>query len=154
MPFGGPLHAFQQEMNRLFDQFFGMEPISRRPLFGAMEEGFAGSFPALDIKETDKGIRVTAELPGVNEKDIQLSICGNSLTIKGEKREEKEEKEANYFRTERHYGAFSRVVPLPEEVEMNKVEATFKNGLLEIELPKSEKVTSQKKKIEIKTAKH
>lgn len=142
----GPLVALQHEMNRLFDRFFGrdiMEPF--------YEEWFQSAYPQLDIKETDKDVKVSVELPGMDEKDIQVSMTGNSLTIKGEKKEEKEEKEANYIRSERRYGMFNRVVQLPEGIDSNKATASFKNGLLEIEIPKSEKEAAQKKKIDIKT---
>jgi HSP20 family protein len=143
---GSPFMALQHEMNRLFDRFFGRE---MEPFYG--EEWFPTAYPQLDVKETDKDVKVSVELPGMDEKDIQISMTGNSLTIKGEKKEEKEEKEANYIRTERRYGMFNRVVQLPEGIDSNKASAYFKNGLLEIEIPKSEKEAAQKKKIDIKT---
>ncbi len=144
---GSPFMALQQEMNRLFDRFFGREA---EPFYPMEEMGFPTAYPQMDVKETDKAIKIAVELPGMDEKDIQVSISGNSLTIKGEKKEEKEEREGSYVRMERRYGSFNRVVPLPDEVDKNKAEASFKNGLLEIELPKSEKAAAQKKKIEIK----
>ncbi len=144
---GGPFMALQQEMNRLFDRFFGRE---MEPFYPMEELGFPTAYPQMDVKETDKSIKIAVELPGMDEKDIQVSISGNSLTIKGEKKEEKEEREGSYIRMERRYGSFNRVVPLPDEVDRDKAEASFKNGLLEIELPKTKDAAAQKKKIEIK----
>jgi HSP20 family protein len=145
-----PFVALQQEMNRLFDRFFG-EESSLYPSSIA-EEWLSTSYPQLDIRETAKGLKVSVELPGMSEKDVHVSITGNSLTIKGEKKEEKEEKHANYVRMERRYGSFNRVIPLSEEIDPDRAEATFKNGLLEIELPRSEKAESQRKRINIKTS--
>ncbi len=147
---GSPLVSLRNEVNRLFDRFFGREAAPFfPPAFG--EEWYSEKFPQLDMSETDKEIKLAVDLPGMSEKDIDVSISGNTLTIKGEKKEEKESKEANYIRTERRYGSFSRVIDLPDEVDPQKAEANFKNGVLEISLPKTEKA-GQKKKIDIKTA--
>jgi HSP20 family protein len=131
-------------INRMLDDFFGgMEPLE--------EDGRWFAYPRVDIKETDNEIKISAELPGMDEKDIDITIAGNTLTIKGEKKEEREEKEANYYRSERRFGSFSRVIDLPEEVDTNKVDAMFKKGVLSITLAKSERAKSSVKKIPIKS---
>jgi HSP20 family protein len=104
--------------------------------------------PSLDVSETKNNIVVKAEAPGVDPKDIDISLMGDVLTIKGEKRQEKEEKDQNYHRVERSYGVFTRSVRLPQEVQSDKIEASYKNGILKITLPKSEE--AKKKEIKIK----
>jgi HSP20 family protein len=106
--------------------------------------------PAFDVSETDEHIIVKADLPGVDVKDIDISIVGNVLTVKGEKKQEKEEKGESYHRIERSYGRFSRSISLPAEVNPEAVEAVYKDGVLKLTIPKAEK--SKPKKIEIKTA--
>lgn len=106
--------------------------------------------PAFDVSETDEHIIVKADLPGVDVKDIDISIVGNVLTVKGEKKQEKEEKGESYHRIERSYGSFSRSISLPAEVNPEAVEAVYKDGVLKLTIPKAEK--SKPKKIEIKTA--
>lgn len=106
--------------------------------------------PAFDVSETDEHIIVKADLPGVDVKDIDISIVGNVLTVKGEKKQEKEEKNESYHRIERSYGSFSRSISLPAEVNPDAVEAVYKDGVLKLTIPKAEK--SKPKKIEIKTA--
>jgi HSP20 family protein len=104
--------------------------------------------PSLDVSETKNNIVVKAEAPGVDPKDIDISLMGDVLTIKGEKRQEKEEKDQNYHRVERSYGVFTRSVRLPQEVQSDKIEASYKNGILKITPPKSEE--AKKKEIKIK----
>lgn len=138
-----PVAGLQREMNRLFDDFFGRD-------FGI--EPFRGPgqwMPALDVSETDKAVIVKAELPGLDVKDVEVSITGSVLTVRGEKKDEKEQKTRNYHRIERTYGSFERVVQLPCPVKNDQTQATFKNGVLTIELPKSEQVRS--KSVQIKT---
>jgi HSP20 family protein len=104
--------------------------------------------PLVDISETDTHLIIKAELPGIDAKDVDVSITGDRLTIRGEKQQEKLEKEENCYRSERYYGAYQRVIDLPTRVEEDKTEATFKKGVLTITLPKVEKV--KKKQINIK----
>ncbi|MFB3925428.1 MAG: Hsp20/alpha crystallin family protein [Syntrophales bacterium] len=144
-----PFFSLAREMNRLFEDFFGREIA--RPF--EAEEWYE-TFPRIDVRESDKKITVTAELPGMEEKDIDLLLTADSLTIKGEKKEEIEEKEENYLRMERRYGAFHRVIPLPEEIDAEKAEANFKNGILRVDLPKSEKAGARKKRVPIKSEMH
>jgi HSP20 family protein len=102
------------------------------------------------VSETDKEIKVSAELPGMDDKDIDVSLTRDALTIKGEKKEEKEDKGKDYYKMERSYGSFTRSIPLPVEVDTDKVQATFKKGVLEITLPKTAKAIQETKKIPIK----
>jgi HSP20 family protein len=105
--------------------------------------------PAFDVSETDKELIVKGEVPGMDKKDINITVSDGMLTIRGEKKHEKKEENEHYHRVERRYGAFSRTMRLPHEVEADKVDATYKEGVLSIRLPKSEAV--EPKKIEIKT---
>jgi HSP20 family protein len=143
-----PFGAFQREMNKLFDDFFGGFQLSP---WAPLERRLAAAFiPHVDVSETDKDIKVSAELPGMDEKDIDVSVTRDTLTIKGEKKEEKEDKGKDYYKMERSYGSFTRSVPLPVEVDTDKVQATFKKGVLEITLPKTAKAIQETKKIPIK----
>lgn len=143
-----PVHALQRNMNRMLEDFFtGFEMEPWEPFTGAN----GGFTPAINVTDKETALEVTAELPGMEEKDIQVSLEENLLTIAGEKKEEKEEKKENgYYRMERHYGSFQRVVPLPAEVSTDKVEATFKKGVLHILLPKKPEAAAKTKKIEVK----
>jgi HSP20 family protein len=132
----------RNEMDRLWDEYFGPGRRALQP----MEETW---LPAVDVSETGDKVTVKAEIPGMEAKDIEISMVGDTLTIKGEKKAEREEKEENYHLVERSYGAFSRVMKLPATVQADKVEATYKNGVLTVVLPKKEEV--KPKPIEIKT---
>ena len=146
---GSPFGEFQKEMNRLFDNF-SENMFSLSPMKWNMPE-ISAAYPKMDVSETDKEFKITAELPGVEEKDIDVSISNEMLTIKGEKKAEKEEKKPNYYRMERSYGTFQRSIPLPTEVEKDQVQASFKKGVLNIVLPKSEKAVKESKKVTIKS---
>jgi len=107
--------------------------------------------PALDVQEADDHVRVTAELPGLMKEDVELSIEGNNtLVLSGEKKSEEEKKEGGYYRSERYYGSFSRRILLPADVDFDKAEASFKNGVLTVMLPKTEEAKRKHRKIEIK----
>jgi HSP20 family protein len=147
-----PLVSFQNEMNRLFDDFW-RDPFSMRPFekFARMGTTGWGSFnPDVDISETDKEIKLEAELPGLDENDLDISISNDVLTIKGEKHDQSERKDQNYYYAERSYGSFSRQFSLPAAVNEDKIEATFKKGVLTITLPKRPEVVEQRKRIAIK----
>jgi len=137
-----PAASLQREMNRLFDDFFArdflVEPF----------KGIGEWRPALDVPETETSVIVKADLPGLEAKDLDVALRGDLLTIKGEKKEEKEEKTKSYHRVERHYGSFERSVRLPATVKADQVKASFKNGVLQIELPKTEE--ARQKSIHIK----
>jgi len=140
-----PFALLRQEMDELFDNFFrgfDMEPFfGRRP----------GTFnPNVDITENEKEIKVSAELPGMDDKDIEVTLNKDSLTIKGEKKEEKENRGKDYYCMERSYGSFNRTIHLPVEVDTNKAEAQFKKGVLTVKIPKTAKALEEKKKITVK----
>ncbi len=128
MPWRG-ISGLKQEMDRLFDRF----TESKWDEWPALGEWA----PSLDLKETKDSLVVKAEVPGMDPKDIEISLQENLLTIKGEKKREKEQKDEHYHRVERSYGAFTRSVTLPVGVDASKVDATFKNGLLTVMLPKT-----------------
>lgn len=138
--------SLQRDLSRILDRFshgFGRDELARR------EEWWGGSFPAVDVAETDKEILVTAELPGIDEKDLDLSIRGSQLLIRGEKKAEKEEKGEHYYHKESTYGSFSRSIPLPTEIDDGHIEATYQKGVLKIKLPKSAVAQKASKKISV-----
>ncbi|MSP52507.1 MAG: Hsp20/alpha crystallin family protein [Alphaproteobacteria bacterium] len=124
-------HSLRHEMDRLFEDFFGQAPWAPR----AWDRGCS---PTVEVSETDKQIEIMAEVPGVDEKDVDVSLSEGALTIKGEKKSEKEEKDEkkNYYRLERRYGAFQRSFQMPGDIDDAKVEATFNNGVLKVVVPK------------------
>jgi len=126
-----------EEWERRFDDLFG-RPSWRLPV----EE--RGWMPAVDVFEKADRFVVKAELPGMKEEDIDVSVVGDTLSIKGEKKTETEVKEEDYYRCERSYGSFYRSIPLPPNVDANKIEASFDDGVLEVALPKSAKVKPKK----------
>jgi len=144
-PFGEltPFRDFERmrrDMDRLWDSFFER---------GVRRTDDDGSWlPSLDVAETKNDIVVKAEVPGMDPKDIDISLSDGLLTIKGEKKQEKEEKEENYHYVERSYGAFCRSVRLPTEVQSDKISASYKNGVLKVTLPKSDE--AKKKEVKIK----
>lgn len=139
-----PFSLLRREMDSLFENFSnGFAPGSFEGRFGAFS-------PKVDVTESDKEIKVSAELPGMDEKDIDISLHNNMLSIRGEKKEEKEDKGKDYYRMERSYGSFSRTIQVPAEVEADKVEATFKKGVLSISLPKTARAVEETKKIAVK----
>lgn len=150
--------TFRTEFDRLFDRFdrgFRLPSLSRMfdldPAWG--EAAAAGSaVPAVDVTEDESAYKITAELPGLTEKDIEVSMSGDNLVLKGEKRQDKTEKSENYYLSERSFGAFRRVFRLPEGVEHDKIAATFTHGVLTLTLPKSADIRKQQKKIEIKAS--
>lgn len=142
-----PFNELQLEMNRVFDNFFkGFDIVP----FESSGDGFGKYNPSIDVKENEKEITVTAELPGLEEKDFELLMTDDTLTIKGEKQEEKEDKGKDYYRMERSYGCFNRVIPLPEGIDTKHVDAKFKNGVLKVTLPKTDEAKKKVKKITIK----
>lgn len=136
------LIALQERMNRLMEESFGRLRKEEGLVSGAWT-------PAVDIYETENSLVVTAEIPGVSEKDIDVRIENNQLVIKGERKFEKETKEENYHRIERIYGNFYRSFSLPNTVDHEKVKAEYKNGVLKIVLGKKEEVKPKQIKIEV-----
>jgi HSP20 family molecular chaperone IbpA len=109
-----------------------------------------GKIPAVDIADTEKAYEITAELPGMDEKNVEVKFSNGVLTIKGEKKEEKEEKNKDYHLSERRYGSFQRSFTVPEGVDAEKIDATFKDGLLTVSLPKTPEAQKKEKQIAIK----
>jgi len=126
----------------VFDGFFN--DLELPDVFG--EEGML--VPAFDISETEKEYMITGEIPGIDAKELDITLLDGILTVKGEKRQEKEDKDENYHRVERHYGSFQRNFRIPEKVKTDKLDATYKGGVLKLTLPKAE--ASEAKKIEVK----
>lgn len=135
------LGDIQHEMNRLFDSFFG------RPATAQAAERLW--VPLVDMSETKDDVVVTFELPGLNDKDIALTITGDVLTLRGERKWEHDLRNESFHRVERAYGKFERSVPLPIAVQADKVKATFRDGLLEVRLPKAEEVKPKEIKVDI-----
>ena len=132
----------------MFDNFFRGFDVAPR---GFAAGGMGIFTPSIDVKENEKEFIIKAELPGVEEKDIEVTVANDSVTIKGEKKEEKEDKDKNYYYMERSYGSFSRVIPLKAEIESSKAEARFKNGILDIKIPKNQSIKAKGTKVPIKT---
>lgn len=151
---GDMFHSMRHEMERLFDRFAGFD----LPGFGRDIEHFwprttGGMLSvSVDIAEDDKAYTVTAELPGMDEKDIDVDITDDVLTLKGEKRAEKEEKNKNRYVRERSYGAFERSFVLPADVDADRIDAKFAKGVLTVVLPKNPRAQAARKKIAVKTA--
>ncbi|EJC84056.1 molecular chaperone (small heat shock protein) [Rhizobium leguminosarum bv. trifolii WSM2297] len=139
--------SLHREVNRLFDDVLrgfgsGLPSLSSANTFG-------GGWPSVEVSNNEKEIKVTAEVPGLQEKDIEVLLNDGVLTLKGEKQSETEDKDRQF--SERYYGRFERRIPLGVEVKEDQVDAIFKNGVLTVTLPKSEKAQSQVKRIAIKS---
>jgi HSP20 family protein len=143
-----PVFQLKHRLDHLFDDFF--ESFDRTP-FEPFGESFGAFSPRVDVSENDEEIKVTAELPGLDEDDIEVSLAHNLLTVSGEKQEEVEDNGKNFYRMERSYGSFRRTIPLPVEVEADKVKAKFKKGILTVTLPKTAEAQRQARRIPIKT---
>ena len=148
-------HSFRSEMDRLFDRFgsgFGFPSLRR--MFD-IEPGWRSSFnfsmPAIDMSEDEKAYKISAELPGIDAKDIDVSVSGDMLVLKGEKRQEKEEKDKNYHFSERAYGSFQRAFDLPASVDRDKIAADFSKGVLTVTLPKKAEAQKPQRKIDVKS---
>jgi HSP20 family protein len=146
-PFMG-LTRWETEMDRMMDEFFGRRMRSWLPerwLGGDVEI----TAPSVDVYEEKDDIVVKAELPGLDKNDIEVNISDSHLTLKGEKKKEEKVEDKDYYRCERSYGAFLRAVDLPAAVQGDKVKASFKNGILEVRLPKTEEAKSKEIKIKV-----
>ncbi len=144
-----PFQSFRTEMDRLFDSFLGGVPSLRSSRHGFSE---AQMTPTLDVKENEKEIVVKADLPGMDEKDINLTIHNGVLSLRGEKKSEHADERDNYHVMERSYGSFQRSIRLPETIDEDKAEARFDKGVLTVTLPKRPETVGAQKKIEIKGA--
>jgi len=148
--FQDPFQSFRTEMDRLFDSFLG-----GMPSLTSLRQGFPSTqviTPTLDVKENEKEIVVKADLPGMDEKDINLTVHNGVLSLRGEKKSEHTDERDNYHVMERSYGSFQRSIRLPDTVDEDKAEARFDKGVLTITLPKRPETVSAQKKIQIKGA--
>lgn len=143
-----PYRAMREMMDSMFEDMFSDWPMMRvRPFEWRMQE----FTPIVDVIDEENRIRVEAEVPGMGPEDLELTVTGDSLVLKGEKKEEKEQQERGMRYRERSFGSFQRVIPLSAEIERDKVEARFKNGVLRVILPKSVQAMEQTRKVEIKS---
>jgi HSP20 family protein len=145
-----PVAYFHQEIDRMFDNFlstwssFGMdrryEPLMAEDMLK----------PSLDLSVTDKEYAINVEIPGVDEKDVKLELANDTLTIRGEKKQEQEEKDKNYYRMERSYGSFQRVLSLPDDADQDSIKAKFKNGVLKVTMHRKALPHADVKRIEVR----
>jgi HSP20 family protein len=142
------LTRWEREMDRMMDEFFGRRLRPQWPSIWSRGGDLEFTAPVVDVYEEKDDIVVKAELPGMDKDDIEVKISGSALTLKGEKKKEQKIEEKNYYRSERSYGAFLRTVDLPTDVQADKIKASFKNGVLEVRLPKTEE--AKKKEIKVK----
>jgi HSP20 family protein len=140
-----PFMTLHREMNRLFDDVF--RGFDMAPFGSLSGVGRTMGWPQLEVSETDKDLRISAELPGMDEKDVEVLMHDGVLTIRGEKKSEVEDKERAF--SERYYGRFERRIPLGQDVDEDKVEASFKNGVLTVTVPKTGQAAAQMKRIAI-----
>ncbi len=150
----GPVQNLHREIDRLFENVFrgfGLGPFwGDRPQAPAVSGGIFR--PTLDLGANEKAYTVTVEIPGVDEKDVELEVVEDTLIIRGEKRQEAEEKDKDFYRVERTYGAFERVLSLPADADQDRIEATFKKGVLKVTIPRKALPESEVKRIEVKRA--
>lgn len=145
-----PVPSWENEIERLFDDFWRMPwPRWWRPERWGLREAGLIHPPAVDVLDEKDHIVVKAELPGLAKEDVQVDLTDSTLTIRGEKRQEKEVKEKNFYRREREYGSFSRAIRLPTEVKTGEATAVFKDGVLEIKLPKTEEAKQKAVKVPV-----
>lgn len=142
-----PFDRFQREMDQLFNGFLSEWP-GRTSL---LDRQFGSFVPDVDVSETDKEIRITAELPGLGEKEVEVTLTQGALTIKGEKREEHNEEKGDVHRSECRYGMFERTVQLPNGLDADKAKASFKKGVLKVTLPKTAEAQSNRKRIPVQS---
>ena len=153
-----PFESLRREIDRLFDDFgvgnwrspFRSSMFDVLPFWG--REARWPAAPAVDFTDTEKAYELTAELPGIDEKNVEVKVANGVLTIKGEKQEEKEEKKKDYYLRERSYGSFERSFQVPDGVDSDKIEASFKKGVLIVTLPKKVEAQVAAKKIDVKAA--
>jgi HSP20 family protein len=151
-----PFDSLRREIDRLFDDFgqgFWRSPFRSLAEFEPVWSRKLpwGAAPAVDIVEGEKAYEVTVELPGMDEKNIEVKVAKGGLTIKGEKKEEKEEKKKDYYLSERRFGSFERYFRLPDGIDADKIEANFKKGVLTVTLPKKPEAQKPEKKINVKS---
>lgn len=147
-----PLSQLHGEIDRLFEEAFrgfGIPSLWGGRMFPALTQT-DWLKPTLDVGATDKEYTISVELPGVDQKDVQLEVVNDTLLIKGEKKQEKEEKDKDFYRIERSYGSFQRILSLPEDADQDNINAVYKNGVMKITLPRKAQTEKETKRIEIK----
>lgn len=148
-----PLAQLHRDIDRIFDEFarsFGF-PVARWDrLFAPITRAAEWFKPSVEIAASDTEYTVNIELPGVSEKDVSVEVAGDTLRISGEKKQEKEEKSKDYYRSERAYGAFERILTLPEDANADGISAKFKNGVLTVTIPRKTPPQAETKRIEVK----
>ncbi|MDH3236624.1 MAG: Hsp20/alpha crystallin family protein, partial [Alphaproteobacteria bacterium] len=156
-----PLETIRQDIESMFERYLRNWPNVGQLLHWPEFEPFRsleiperlkhwGATPRIDVSETDKSYELTAEIPGMEEKDVEVTLTENMLTINGEKHEEREEKEKNYHVRERRYGSFHRTFTVPPDVDANKISAQFAKGVLTVNLPKTKKPRGKRRQISIR----
>jgi HSP20 family protein len=142
-----PMRALQLDINRVFDNFWRSFEL---PMLGTGNGGAgSGLVPQVDVRETDQEVEVVAELPGMDEADVDVSVAEGMLTIRGEKKSEREREGDGYILRERSFGRIERLVPLPEGLDLDSAEATFKNGVLTVRIAKTAEAQRAAKRIEV-----
>lgn len=142
-----PIGSLQEEVNRLFDQFFDSWPLTATlPRYTAEYSVFA---PKMDVREDDKHLSIYADLPGMTDKDVEVTVAPGILTIRGERKEESNRKEAGYYVSERSFGRFERTFTLPNGLDLDKIHASFKNGALNIDVPKTAEARKSVRKLDL-----
>jgi HSP20 family protein len=145
-----PLRALQSDLNRAFSEFWRALGL---PVPDGKQAGFElGALPPVDLRETDRDIEVIAELPGMDDKDVEVTVADGVLTIRGEKKSEHEATEKGFVRRERSFGRIERVVPLPDGVDLDSAKAAFKNGVLSVTLAKTLEAQAAVKRVEVRRA--
>ena len=145
-----PFAGFRSEMDRLFESYFGRTPFASLPRFELGRGKDGGTvMPDVDMKEDDKAITVSAELPGMDQKDIELTLRDGLMTLKGEKKSEKTSDTESAHVTERRYGSFRRSFRLPDNIDEDKISAAFDKGVLKVEIPKCPEAVQKAKRIAI-----
>jgi len=149
-----PFESLRREIDRLFDDFHPFDWRLPSRMLGAAPRVARAEWqvaPAMDLVEKDDAYEITAELPGLDEKNVEVKLANRTLTIKGEKSEDKEEKQKDYYLAERRYGSFQRSFQLPENIDAEKIDAQFAKGVLTVKLPKTAESKNAEKKIAVKT---
>jgi HSP20 family protein len=151
--------ALRQEMDRLFDDFFSGTPFAmlRRRQIDAdpwrrLQAMFDATSPVVDVAEGETDYRITAELPGMTEADVEITVTNGMLSIKGEKKQEARQEKEDRVISERRYGSFQRSFPIPDDADIDKIDASMRNGLLAVTLPKRPDAPSRRRKVEVKPA--
>ena len=141
-----PIFGLQSEIDRMFDNLWRRFDL---PMLGGDDGMVTAIEPEVDIRETDKEVEVTAELPGMDDADVDVSVAQGMLTIRGEKKVEREDRDDGYVLRERSYGRVERIVPLPDGLDLDAAEASFKNGVLTVRIPKTAEAQATHRRIAV-----